>query len=202
MCEHHAASASRSRGGRRLLKQRLCPPLLLVELYLICAFGEGGFGAVRAPGQGKGVGSVLHRLRSCSSSCQPHWRAVDQLESSSLNTKPDLGELPGAYYNQCVQDCQLKKNTKNLGWNVSFNCKTADALIWISPWYAAIRPPDPSEQMHNSKKTKCWTSWTTVSKSGSVNNTEQIILKTIVFKTLTYGILFCCFLHIWKLTCL
>lgn len=48
------------------------PLLSLVELYLICALGEGGFGAVQALGRDKGVGSVLHPLRSCSSSCRPH----------------------------------------------------------------------------------------------------------------------------------
>lgn len=89
--------------------------LLLVWHYLIFAFGEGGFGAGAewAPEQGKGVDSALHPLRSCSSSCLPEWRAVDQLESSSLNTKPDLGKLPGAYYikefnsTYCICDCDI-----------------------------------------------------------------------------------------------
>lgn len=120
-----------------------------MELYLICAFGEGGCGAVRAPGQGKGVGSVLHPLRSCSSSCRPHWRAVDQLESSSLNTKPDSGELPGAYckHPKRILDLQTRIR-KGLGWNVGFNCRAAGACVWISPWYAVGRPADPSEQTH------------------------------------------------------
>lgn len=76
--------------------------LSLVWRYLICAFGGGGFGvgAEWAPGQGKGADSALRPPRSCSSSCLPDWRAVDQPESSSLNTKPDSGKLPGAYYTQ------------------------------------------------------------------------------------------------------
>lgn len=78
--------------------------LSLVWRYLICGFGGGGFGAgaERAPGQGKGVDSALRPPRS-SSSCLPDWRAVDQPESSSLNTKPDSGQLPGAYYTTRVQ---------------------------------------------------------------------------------------------------
>lgn len=119
------------------------PLLSLVELYLICAFGEGGFGAVQAPGRDKGVGSVLHPLRSCSSSCRPHWRAAGQLESSSLNTKPDLGKLPGAYYKQGFQISESVfwtfrwlwgKKVKNVRVSVSFSHRTADAPICISPW--------------------------------------------------------------------
>lgn len=76
--------------------------IVSVWRYLICAFGGGGFGvgAEWAPGQGKGADSALRPPRSCSSSCLPDWRAVDQPESSSLNTKPDSGKLPGAYYTQ------------------------------------------------------------------------------------------------------
>lgn len=93
----------------RLLKTASTPRRLgamlvlsLVWRYLICGFGGGGFGvgAEWAPGQGKGADSALRPPRSCSSSCLPDWRAVDQPESSSLNTKPDSGKLPGAYCKQ------------------------------------------------------------------------------------------------------
>lgn len=72
--------------------------------YLICAFGGGGFegGADWAPGQRKGADSARGTLRSRSSSCLPDWRAVDQPESSSLNTKPDSDELPGAHRTQTL----------------------------------------------------------------------------------------------------
>lgn len=84
---------------RRLSAMLVLP---LVWRYLICGFGGGvfGVGAEWAPGQGKGVDSALRLPRSCSSSCLPDWRAADQLESSSLNTKPDSGKLPGAYYTE------------------------------------------------------------------------------------------------------
>lgn len=142
---------------RLLLKTVLIPwwfaamlVLLLVWHYLIFAFGEGGFGAGAewAPEQGKGVDSALHPLRSCSSSCLPEWRAVDQLESSSLNTKPDLGKLPGAYYikfNSTYMwlwyfndDYEGKFQGESFGWNVEFNHKTAVICTHvpnrISPW--------------------------------------------------------------------
>lgn len=153
----HAATVSRSRArphvgdksAQSLWQLASTLPLSLVELYLICAFGEGGFGAAQAPGQGKGVGSVLHPLRSCSSSCRPHWRAADQLESSSLNTKPDLGKLPGAHYKQGFQfnasvfrmfRYLLGRKVKNV--RASFNHRTAD-IIWISPWYVCHQTARP-----------------------------------------------------------
>lgn len=85
-----------------------CCFLSLVWRYLICAFGGGGFGdgAYWAPGEGKGADSALRPPRSCSSSCLPDWRAVDQPESSSLNTKSDSGELPGAYYTQAFKSLE------------------------------------------------------------------------------------------------
>lgn len=54
-----------------------CSAVLVLFLkvcrYLICGLGGNGCGvwAELAPGQGKGVDSALHPLRSCSSSCLP-----------------------------------------------------------------------------------------------------------------------------------
>lgn len=118
--------------------------LSLVWRYLICVFGEGGFGvgAEWAPGQGKGADSALRPLRSCSSSCLPDWRAVDQPESSSLNTKPDSGKLPGAYYTQgfnssgtcswCLDDVSGRKVKKVRALGETFNL-TLLLLVLICP---------------------------------------------------------------------
>ena len=111
--EHAAAAASSSTACQGPLScqnpagpqnAHCCAGFILMWRYLICGFGGGGFGAGAelAPGQGKGADSALRPLRSCSSSCLPDWRAVDQPESSSLNTKPDSGKLPGAYCTQGV----------------------------------------------------------------------------------------------------
>lgn len=84
--------------------------LSLVWHYLIGAIGGGGcaVGADWALGKGRGAGSAHGTPRSRSSSCLPDWRAVDHMESSSLNTKPDSGELPGAHCTQALQLIQLR----------------------------------------------------------------------------------------------
>lgn len=87
--------------------------LSLVRCYLICGFGGGGFGvgAEWAPGQGKGADSALHPLRSCSSSCLPDWRAVDQPESSSLNTNQTRVSYQGLF---------THTGSNQFNWNVIF----------------------------------------------------------------------------------